>query len=71
VVHEVTEVVKKPLAMNLVIQNSDNQAAAVMIIFCEVSPQETVRGAVWQSGMLLLLPSMVLLGWLVLTLPGQ
>lgn len=51
VVHGVTEVVKKPLAMNLVIQIVMISAAALMIIFCKASPKKAVSGAVWQSGM--------------------
>ncbi len=47
----VTEVVKKPLAMNLVIQIVMISAAALMIIFCKAKPKKAVGGAVWQSGM--------------------
>jgi anaerobic C4-dicarboxylate transporter DcuB len=47
----VTEVVKKPLAMNLVIQIIMISAAALMIIFCKAKPKKAVGGAVWQSGM--------------------
>ncbi|MBQ8701291.1 MAG: anaerobic C4-dicarboxylate transporter [Prevotella sp.] len=51
VVEGVTEVVKKPLAMNLVIQIVMISAAALMIIFCKAQPKKAVAGAVWQSGM--------------------
>ena len=51
VVEGVTEVVKKPLAMNLVIQIVMISAAALMIIFCKAKPKAAVAGAVWQSGM--------------------
>ena len=51
VVEGVTEVVKKPLAMNLVIQIVMITAAALMIIFCKAQPKKAVAGAVWQSGM--------------------
>jgi len=51
VVEGVTEVVKKPLAMNLVIQIVMISAAALMIIFCKAKPKAAVGGAVWQSGM--------------------
>jgi len=47
----VTEVVQKPLAMNLVIQIVMISAAALMIIFCKAKPKAAVGGAVWQSGM--------------------
>ena len=51
IVEGVTEVVKKPLAMNLVIQIVMISAAALMIIFCKAQPKKAVAGAVWQSGM--------------------
>ena len=51
VMEGVTEVVKKPLAMNLVIQIIMISAAAMMIIFCKAKPKKAVGGAVWQSGM--------------------
>ena len=51
VLEGVTEVVKKPLAMNLVIQIVMIAAAALMIIFCKAQPKKAVAGAVWQSGM--------------------
>lgn len=51
VVPGMTEVVQKPLAMNLVIQIVMITAAALMIIFCKASPKKAVAGAVWQSGM--------------------
>ena len=51
VVEGVTEVGKKPLAMNLVIQIVMISAAALMIIFCKAKPKQAVAGAVWQSGM--------------------
>ena len=51
VVEGVTEVVKKPLAMNIVIQIVMISAAALMIIFCKAKPKQAVAGAVWQSGM--------------------
>ena len=51
VLEGVTEVVKKPLAMNLVIQIVMISAAALMIIFCKAKPKKAVGGAVWQSGM--------------------
>lgn len=51
VMESVTEVVKKPLAMNLVIQIIMISAAALMIIFCKAKPKKAVGGAVWQSGM--------------------
>ena len=50
VMEGVTEVVKKPLAMNLVIQIIMISAAALMIIFCKAKPKKAVGGAVWQSG---------------------
>jgi len=46
-----TEYIKKPLAMNLVIQIVMISAAALMIIFCKASPKKAVAGPVWQSGM--------------------
>ena len=51
VVEGVTEMAKKPLAMNLVIQIVMISAAAFMIIFCKAKPKQAVSGAVWQSGM--------------------
>ena len=51
VMEGVTEVVKKPLAMNVVIQIIMISAAALMIIFCKAKPKKAVGGAVWQSGM--------------------
>ena len=51
VLEGVTEVVKKPLAMNLVIQIVMISAAALMIICCKAKPKKAVGGAVWQSGM--------------------
>ena len=51
VMEGVTEVVKKPSAMNLVIQIIMISAAALMIIFCKAKPKKAVGGAVWQSGM--------------------
>ena len=51
VMQGVTEVVKKPLAMNLVIQIVMICAAALMIIICNAKPKKAVSGAVWQSGM--------------------
>ena len=51
VMEGVTESVKKPLAMNLVIQIIMISAAALMIIFCKAKPKKAVGGAVWQSGM--------------------
>ena len=51
VMQGVTEVVKKPLAMNLVIQIVMICAAALMIIICKAKPKKAVSGAVWQSGM--------------------
>ena len=51
VMEGVTEMVKKPLAMNLVIQIVMISAAALMIIFCKAAPKKAVSGAVWQSGM--------------------
>ena len=51
VMEGVTETVKKPLAMNLVIQIIMISAAALMIIFCKAKPKKAVGGAVWQSGM--------------------
>ena len=51
VVDDVTEVVQKPLAMNLVIQIVMICAAALMIIFCKAKPKNAVAGTVWQSGM--------------------
>ncbi len=47
----VTEVVSAPLKMNVVIQIVMITAAALMIIFCKVSPKKAVAGPVWQSGM--------------------
>ena len=46
-----TEIVEKPLAMNLVIQIVMITAAALMIIFCKAAPKKAVAGPVWQSGM--------------------
>ena len=46
-----TELIKKPLAMNLVIQIVMITAAALMIMFCKASPKKAVAGPVWQSGM--------------------
>ena len=51
VMEGVTETVKKPLAMNLVIQIIMISAAALMIICCKAKPKKAVGGAVWQSGM--------------------
>lgn len=51
VVSSMTEVVQKPLAMNLVIQIVMITAAALMIVCCKASPKKAVSGAVWQSGM--------------------
>ena len=51
VMEGVTETVKKPLAMNLVIQIIMISAAALMIIFCKAKPKKAVAGPVWQSGM--------------------
>ena len=51
VVEGVTEVVRKPLAMNLVIQIVMISAAALMIVFCKAKPKAAVVGSVWQSGM--------------------
>ena len=51
VVEGVTQVVQKPLAMNLVIQIVMICAGALMIIFCKAAPKKAVAGAVWQSGM--------------------
>lgn len=51
VVPGITEEVKVPLKMNLVIQIIMILAAALMIIFCKASPKKAVSGAVWQSGM--------------------
>lgn len=47
----VTEYVSRPLAMNLVIQIVMISAAALMFIFCKVTPKKTIHGSVWQSGM--------------------
>ena len=46
-----TEIFRKPLAMNLVIQIVMISAAALMIIFCKATPKKAVGGSVWQSGM--------------------
>ena len=46
VMQGVTEVVKKPLAMNLVIQIVMICAAALMIIICNAKPKKAVSGAV-------------------------
>lgn len=46
-----TEIFRKPLAMNLVIQIVMISAAALMIIFCKATPKKAVSGSVWQSGM--------------------
>lgn len=51
VFENVTRVVQKPLAMNIVIQIVMLTAAALMIIFCRASPKKAVSGPVWQSGM--------------------
>ena len=50
-VEGMTEIFKKPLAMNLVIQIVMISAAALMIIFCKATPKKAVGGPVWQSGM--------------------
>ena len=47
----VTEIVYKPLAMNLVIQITMIAAAALMIIICKAKPKTAISGAVWQNGM--------------------
>ena len=47
VVEGVTEVVRKPLAMNLVIQIVMISAAALMIVFCKAKPKAAVVGSVW------------------------
>lgn len=47
----VTEMVSKPLAMNVVIQITMIAAAALMIICCKAKPKTAINGAVWQSGM--------------------
>lgn len=51
VVPGITEEIKSPLKMNLVIQIVMIAAAALMIIFCKAEPKKAVAGAVWQSGM--------------------
>lgn len=51
VMEGVTQMVKKPLSMNLVIQITMITAAALMIIFCKATPKKAVGGAVWQNGM--------------------
>ena len=51
VLSNVTEVVKKPLAMNELIQIVMVAAAALMIMFCKAKPKEAIKGAVWQNGM--------------------
>lgn len=50
-VEGVTEYVRHPLAMNLVIQIVMIMAAAFIFIFCKASPKKAVTGAVWQNGM--------------------
>lgn len=50
-VENVTEIVKKPLAMNIFIQIVMVSAAALMIIFCKVDPKKAVNSVVWQNGM--------------------
>lgn len=47
----VTEVIQKPLAMNVVIQITMIAAAALMLIFCKAKAKTAVSGAVWQNGM--------------------
>lgn len=47
----VTEVVRQPLSMNIVIQITMITAAALMIIFCKAKPKKAIGGAVWQNGM--------------------
>ncbi len=51
VVSGVTEVVRQPLSMNIVIQITMITAAALMIIFCKAKPKKAISGAVWQNGM--------------------
>ncbi|WP_306572138.1 anaerobic C4-dicarboxylate transporter family protein [Segatella buccae] len=47
----ITEVVCKPITMNVVIQIVMISAAALMIVFCKAKPKAAIGGAVWQSGM--------------------
>lgn len=47
----ITEVVCKPITMNVVIQIVMISAAALMIVFCKAKPKVAIGGAVWQSGM--------------------
>ncbi len=47
----VTETVRQPLSMNIVIQITMITAAALMIIFCKAKPKKAISGAVWQNGM--------------------
>lgn len=51
VVPGMTEMVDKPLKMNLVIQIVMISAAALMIMCCKAKPKDAVAGNVWQSGM--------------------
>lgn len=51
VFENVTRVVQRPLAMNVVIQIVMLAAAALMIVFCKAAPKKAVAGPVWQSGM--------------------
>ena len=51
VVAGVTETVKQPLSMNILIQITMIAAAALMIIFCKAKPKKAISGAVWQNGM--------------------
>ena len=73
VMEGVTETVKKPLAMNLVIQIIMISAAALMIIFCKAKPKKAVGGAVWQSGMVAVVAVVAIYGiaWLADTYFGN
>ena len=50
-VESITELVDEDIKMNLVIQMLMISAAALIIIFCNVSPKKAVDGAVWKAGM--------------------
>lgn len=51
VVPGVTEAVRQPLSMNIVIQITMISAAALMVICCKAKPKKAIAGAVWQNGM--------------------
>ena len=51
VIDSITEVVEEDIKMNLVIQILMITAAALIVLFCKVSPKKAVDGAVWKAGM--------------------